>query len=164
MNKRQLTKIIKNNKRFKDNEDLLDDFIECSKQKLNGIIEDIEDKEVITTFAEKIISNSIIEVLKKENRFRKVSEVNISKQTEYSKFAPEYSQIQTVGISKLKQVYSVLKRKDEKDGTKYLEIFNLKYVDNKSIEEISETLKIENNKIISILGEMSEIANKVINV
>lgn len=164
MNKRQLTKIIKSNKRFKDNEDLLDDFIECSKQKLNGIIEDIEDKEVITNFAEKIISNSIIEVLKKENRFRKISTANLSQRIEYSKFAPEYSQIQPIGLSKLKQVYSVLKRKDEKDDTKYLEIFNLKYVDNKSIEEISETLEIENNKLISILSEMAEIANKVVNV
>lgn len=164
MNKKQIVKIIKKNKRYKDNEDLLDDFLESSTQKLNGIIEDIDDEEVIKNFVEKIITKSIVEVLKENNRFKSFTNSNVIQKVDYSEFAPDISKTTEngVGIAQLKNLYSTLKKHDESEGTNYLEILKSHYVDNKSIEEIAQILEIDQTKVADIIFEMSEQTNKVI--
>lgn len=159
MDKKLIIDKIKLNKRYIGNEDLLDLFVECSLNKVDGLIDSINDVETYEIYIDKIISKSIIEVLKKENRYnlKKIEHNKIN----YKKFSNKFTNIhnETYPIYKLKDLYVNIEKISNKD---FFDVIMLKYKEQLSIKEIQEKLDISEDNIVNILFDMSDYANKAI--
>ena len=128
MDKSIIIEKIKNNKRIINNEDLIDNVLSLVQYRVEGVIEDIKDDITINQYLEKIITKSIIDTLRAEGRYSLKSVTPIQK-INYRNFDYDISKykLPLTPISKLKQIYSMLQKSDEKNNTSYKNILNYKY-------------------------------------
>lgn len=165
MDKSIIIEKIKNNKRIINNEDLIDSVLSLVQYRVEGIIEDIKDDIAINQYLEKIITKSIIDTLRAEGRYSLKSVTPIQK-INYRNFDYDISKykLPLTPISKLKQIYSMLQKSDEKNNTSYKNILNYKYKNKLSTSEIAKELQLNEQNIVDILFEMSEYTDKVARV
>lgn len=165
MDKSIIIEKIKNNKRIINNEDLIDNVLSLVQYRVEGVIEDIKDDITINQYLEKIITKSIIDTLRAEGRYSLKSVTPIQK-INYRNFDYDISKykLPLTPISKLKQIYSMLQKSDEKNNTSYKNILNYKYKNKLSTSEIAKELQLNEQNIVDILFEMSEYTNKVARV
>lgn len=165
MNKSIIIEKIKNNKRIINNEDLIDNVLSLVQYRVEGVIEDIKDDIAINQYLEKIITKSIIDTLRAEGRYSLKSVTPIQK-INYRNFDYDISKykLPLTPISKLKQIYSMLQKSDEKNNTSYKNILNYKYKNKLSTSEIAKELQLNEQNIVDILFEMSEYTDKVARV
>ncbi len=165
MNKSIIIEKIKNNKRIINNEDLIDSVLSLVQYRVEGVIEDIKDDIAINQYLEKIITKSIIDTLRAEGRYSLKSVTPIQK-INYRNFDYDISKykLPLTPISKLKQIYSMLQKSDEKNNTSYKNILNYKYKNKLSTSEIAKELQLNEQNIVDILFEMSEYTDKVARV
>lgn len=165
MDKSIIIEKIKNNKRIINNEDLIDNVLSLVQYRVEGIIEDIKDDIAINQYLEKIITKSIIDTLRAEGRYSLKSVTPIQK-INYRNFDYDISKykLPLTPISKLKQIYSMLQKSDEKNNTSYKNILNYKYKNKLSTSEIAKELQLNEQNIVDILFEMSEYTDKVARV
>ena len=165
MDKSIIIEKIKNNKRIINNEDLIDSVLSLVQNRVEGVIEDIKDDIAINQYLEKIITKSIIDTLRAEGRYSLKSVTPIQK-INYRNFDYDISKykLPLTPISKLKQIYSMLQKSDEKNNTSYKNILNYKYKNKLSTSEIAKELQLNEQNIVDILFEMSEYTDKVARV
>lgn len=165
MDKSIIIEKIKNNKRIINNEDLIDNVLSLVQYRVEGVIEDIKDDIAINQYLEKIITKSIIDTLRAEGRYSLKSVTPIQK-INYRNFDYDISKykLPLTPISKLKQIYSMLQKSDEKNNTSYKNIINYKYKNKLSTSEIAKELQLNEQNIVDILFEMSEYTDKVARV
>ena len=165
MDKSIIIEKIKNNKRIINNEDLIDSVLTLVQYRVEGVIEDIKDDITINQYLEKIITKSIIDTLRAEGRYSLKSVTPIQK-INYRNFDYDISKykLPLTPISKLKQIYSMLQKSDEKNNTSYKNILNYKYKNKLSTSEIAKELQLNEQNIVDILFEMSEYTDKVARV
>lgn len=165
MDKSIIIEKIKNNKRIINNEDLIDNVLSLVQYRVEGVIEDIKDDMTINQYLEKIITKSIIDTLRAEGRYSLKSVTPIQK-INYRNFDYDISKykLPLTPISKLKQIYSMLQKSDEKNNTSYKNILNYKYKNKLSTSEIAKELQLNEQNIVDILFEMSEYTDKVARV
>lgn len=165
MDKSIIIEKIKNNKRIINNEDLIDNVLSLVQYRVEGVIEDIKDDIAINQYLEKIITKSIIDTLRAEGRYSLKSVTPIQK-INYRNFNYDISKykLPLTPISKLKQIYSMLQKSDEKNNTSYKNILNYKYKNKLSTSEIAKELQLNEQNIVDILFEMSEYTDKVVRV
>ena len=165
MDKSIIIEKIKNNNRIINNEDLIDSVLSLVQYRVEGVIEDIKDDIAINQYLEKIITKSIIDTLRAEGRYSLKSVTPIQK-INYRNFDYDISKykLPLTPISKLKQIYSMLQKSDEKNNTSYKNILNYKYKNKLSTSEIAKELQLNEQNIVDILFEMSEYTDKVARV
>ena len=165
MDKSIIIEKIKNNKRIINNEDLIDNVLSLVQYRVEGVIEDIKDDITINQYIEKIITKSIVDTLRAEGRYSLKSVTPIQK-INYRNFDYDISKykLPLTPISKLKQIYSMLQKSDEKNNTSYKNILNYKYKNKLSTSEIAKELQLNEQNIVDILFEMSEYTDKVARV
>lgn len=165
MDKSIIIEKIKNNKRIINNEDLIDNVLSLVQYRVEGVIEDIKDDIAINQYLEKIITKSIIDTLRAEGRYSLKSVTPIQK-INYRNFDYDISKykLPLTPISKLKQIYSMLQKSDERNNTSYKNILNYKYKNKLSTSEIAKELQLNEQNIVDILFEMSEYTDKVARV
>ena len=165
MDKSIIIEKIKNNKRIINNEDLIDNVLSLVQYRVEGVIEDIKDDITINQYLEKIITKSIIDTLRAEGRYSLKSVTPIQK-INYRNFDYDISKykLPLTPISKLKQIYSMLQKSDERNNTSYKNILNYKYKNKLSTSEIAKELQLNEQNIVDILFEMSEYTDKVARV
>lgn len=66
-----ISKIIKSDRKFKNNEDLFDDFLNETCRRSVSIIESIENSSTLEAYLRKVVTTSIITVLKDSGRLRR---------------------------------------------------------------------------------------------
>lgn len=166
MNKDILIEKIKSNKHYLNNEDLLDLFIDSVYEKLVDYYDSISDTEILERYVNKLVSKSMIEVLKRNNRYNynkslKSTRVNFKKfNYDNSKYnVPQYS------IRQLKQLYTMIQSMseiDECNKSNYLDVIMLRYKEKQTLFELQEKLNLSNSEIVEMLFKLSDSANKVI--
>lgn len=163
MNREVIINKIKLNRRYLNNEDLLEQFVNTTIARIEPLIKSIKDDTIKMKLIDKTICRVILDVLKEHNRYY----ANTKKQKiDYKIFEQINNNHTTLKLSlgKLKQLYSILKKSDKDNNTNYLKILDEMYKNNKTLQEISTLMNVSENDIVDILFEMSEYADKVIQV
>lgn len=153
---------IQQNKRFSDNEDLLESIIDLVLLRLDDVCDSIDDEQVVNHYVDKIVAKSVIEILKKEGRYN-VKPVEKFQKVDYKIFSYNNSGYQSgdLPLAKLKQIYSMLKKSDKTNGTCFLEILKLRFKEEQSFEEISSNINIPTESLIDAFFDMAEYSDKV---
>lgn len=169
-----ISKIIKNDRKYPNNEDLYDDFLNETCKRSVAIINAIDSETTLEAYLKRIVTTSIINVLKDSGRLRRTrsgymstNEVSLetSPAVDYSGVNISYSDIKVpespeeIVIQKeiLTFVADTIKKIDEEDLDKnYLHIFTLRYDKGMTQKEISEELGISQSEISKRLFKLME--------
>ena len=175
-----IEKVIKNDRKFSNNEDLYDDFFNETCKRSLGIINVISSNAALEAYLRKIATTSIINVLKDSGRLRRskagyVEAKEVPFETKesssntyafasvsYDKFLTETSP-EDLSIQKdtLRQVAGIVTRMDNEDSEKqYLQIYKLRYDNGMTQKEISEELGLSQGEISKRLFKLMEEVKK----
>jgi len=66
-----IAKLIRSNRKFQNNEDLFDDFLNETCQRSTSILESIDNSSMLEAYLRKVVTTSIINVLKDSGRLRR---------------------------------------------------------------------------------------------
>ncbi len=168
-----IEKLIRSNKRFSGNEDLFDDFCSEVLERSYSLIKNIDDFEKITPYLNKVVSTSIIKVLKNSGRiirssagYEKPNIVSTSGENPFDdgildiddptiRFTQEVDDKET-----LQEIYNFVIALNERfPSENFLKIFELKYIFNKKQREISKTLGISQGEVSKRLFNLMEKIN-----
>lgn len=174
-----IEKIIKNDRKYTNNEDLYDDFLNETCKRSLLIVKTITSDATLEAYLKKIATTSILNVLKNEGRLRRTQggfvptkNVSIDEQVK----SPDYSNIHVVyepvdiqdtpedlalkrdilqNISDA--VYEIDKSTPDKD---YLKLYYLRYEHGLTQREISEELGISQSEVskrlFKLMGEVRQ--------
>ena len=169
-----ISKIIKNDRKYPNNEDLYDDFFNETCRRSVAILGAIESEATLETYLKRIVTTSIINVLKDSGRLRRTRAgymstrevaLETSPAVDYSGVEINYSNIkipenpEEVIIQKeiLTFVADTIKKIDEEDPEKnYLHIYTLRYDKGMTQKEISEEIGISQSEISKRLFKLME--------
>ena len=169
-----ISKIIKNDRKYPNNEDLYDDFFNETCRRSVAILGAIESEATLETYLKRIVTTSIINVLKDSGRLRRTRAgymstrevaLETSPTVDYSGVEINYSNIkipenpEEVIIQKeiLTFVADTIKKIDEEDPEKnYLHIYTLRYDKGMTQKEISEEIGISQSEISKRLFKLME--------
>lgn len=169
-----ISKIIKNDRKYPNNEDLYDDFFNETCKRSVAILNAIESEATLETYLKRIVTTSIINVLKDSGRLRRtrsgyMSTKEVAFETspaiDYSDVEISYSNIkipenpEEIVIQKeiLTFVADTIKKIDEEDPDKnYLHIYTLRYDKGMTQKEISEEIGISQSEISKRLFKLME--------
>lgn len=165
MDKNIIIDRIKNNKRYIDDNELTEVIVNLVSERIEGVIDDIKDDDAMNKYLDRIVSKSIIEVLKTKGFYHSKSTETLQK-INYKTFSynENHHKVPSIPISKLKQIYTMLKKTDENDDTEYMQILKSRYKEKQTLTELSKTLQKSEQEIIDILFNMSDYADKVTKV
>ena len=178
-------RIIKNDRKYPNNEDLYDDFFNEACRRSNSILSAIEDEATLESYLKRVISTSIINVLKDSGRLRRsktgymstkevVYESNKVEEvvTNYSKYDINYGNIkipetpEEVAIQRevLDLVIQTVKKIDNQAPDKqYLEIYSMRYNKGMIQKEISAELGISQSEVSKRLYALLDKVKSVLN-
>ncbi len=175
-----ISKIIKNDRKYPNNEDLYDDFFNETCKRSVAIVNAIENESTLEAYLKRIVTTSIINVLKDSGRLRRTKsgymstkEVSIDPQdsNDYSKIEISYANInipsnpEEIVIQKeiLQFVADTIRKIDESEPDKnYLHIYTLRYDKGMTQKEISEELGISQSEISKRLYKLMDKVRDVI--
>ncbi len=160
-----IEKIIRNDKKFSNNEDLFDDFFNETCKRSYGIVNIVVSDIALEAYLKKIATTSIINVLKDSGRLKRtktgytpVKEVSVDEKysNNYSDTEISYYNFSTsitpedIAIQKdtIKQVSKLICKFDEEEPDKmYLQIYKLRYDNGMTQKEISEELGLSQSEV-----------------
>jgi len=172
-----IEKMVTSNRRFQGNEDLFEDFCSEALEKCLFILEKSPDLSQVQNYLNKIISTSMIGVLKSAGRITRNSNgyQNIAKYSVplENPLDDGFLDIQDVSADfveriteneTLKEIYkNVIKIDREYPDEQYGQIFYMKYVENKKQREIASYLGISQGEISKRLFDlMKKINNELV--
>lgn len=169
-----IEKVIKNNKKYANNEDLYEDFFNETCKRSLAAISAISSDSTLESYLRKVVTTSIINVLKNSGRLRrtkdgytKTLEVSIDEEgfNKYSNTVVSYSNFavidspETVMVKNdiLKSIYNTVVMIDEEDTKKqYLQIYKLRYDNGMTQKEISNELGLSQSEVSKRLFKLME--------
>ncbi len=162
MNRDKISDKVKSNKRYLNNEDLLESFVDLAIERLNGFDDVISDNDALERYIDKVVSKSIIDVLKQNDRYNKPRKEHSSK-VDYKLFNYDNEKFvhKQFTLSKLKQLYSMLKNSDNNNDTSFLDVIIFRYKEKQNLKNLIETMEISQEEVVEILFDMSDYADKV---
>lgn len=178
-----IKKIIKSDKKFQNNEDLFDDFFNETCNRSLSIVETMDDAAVLESYLRKIASTAIVVVLKNMGRVRRtnqsyvkndlvVSQETIQSDSEITPFNVNYDFIniktnpEEIVLKKelLQSVYdTVVITHSQNVEKQYLQLYELRYVEEKKQAEIAREMNISQSQVSKRLFELMEAVKKSIN-
>lgn len=174
-----ISRIIKNDRKYYNNEDLYEDFLnETCKRSIN-IINTIDTESTLEAYLRRIATTSIINVLKDSGRLRRtragyMSTNNVSVEVapvDYSNVEVNYASIniptnpEEIVIQKeiVTFVAETIKDIDSQEPSKkYLQIYTLRYDKGMTQKEISDELGLSQSEISKRLYKLMEKVREVI--
>ena len=175
-----ISRIIKNDRKYPNNEDLYDDFLNETCKRSVAILDAIDTESTLETYLRRVVTTSIINVLKDSGRLRRTrsgymstNEVTLddSPSVDYSDVVISYSDVkipenpEEIVIQKeiLTFVADTIKKIDEEEPDKnYLHIYTLRYDKGMTQKEISEEIGISQSEISKRLYKLMEKVRDVI--
>lgn len=174
-----ISRIIKNDRKYPNNEDLYDDFFNETYRRSVAIINAVESESTLETYIKRVATTSIINVLKDSGRLRRtrngyMSSREVALETndiDYSEISISYANInvpenpEEIVIQKeiLEFVADTIKKIDEEDPDKdYLHIYTLRYDKGMTQKEISEELGLSQSEISKRLYKLMNKVKDVI--
>lgn len=163
-----ISKIVKNDRKFSGNEDLYDDFVSEACQRSATIFQAIDNKSTLETYLRRVVTTSIISVLKNSGRLRRshtgymttkeeVTEPPIlDKKINYSTVNVSYDNVvvpanpEEIAIKNeiLEFVAETIKKIDAKQpDEKYLQIYKMRYNDSMTQKEIASEIGISQSEV-----------------
>ena len=178
-----IEKIIKNDRKFVNNEDLYDDFFnETCKRSLN-IVKTITSDATLEAYLKKIATTSILNVLKDSGRLRRTKDgftpskvVSIEEISEATnKFANAQIMYEPVGVTESPEdvlikkeilqlfVSSLEKINGENPDKNYLQIYRLRYDNGMTQKEIARELNLSQSEVskrlFCLMGKVKQAFN-----
>ena len=176
-----IEKVIKNNNKYHDNEDLYEDFFNETCKRSLSIIKTLSSDNSLESYLRKIATTSIINVLKNSGRLRRTKtgytpthEVSVEDVSfdDYSAINVSYGNFniqespETVMVKNdiLKAIYSTVVAVDEEDPKQqYLQIYRLRYDNGMTQREISEETGLSQSEISKRLFKLMEKVKQSLN-
>lgn len=173
-----ISKIIKNDRKYPNNEDLYDDFFNETCKRSVAIINAVESESTLETYLKRVVTTSIINVLKDSGRLRRTKtgymssrELNIDNENvDYTEIVIKYSDVkipenpEEIIIQKelLEFIADAISNIDKEEPDKdYLHIYTLRYDKGMTQKEIAEELGLSQSEISK---RLYRLMNKVKNI
>lgn len=166
MNKEFIIEKIKSNKRYLNNEDLLECFVNSVFAYIDEDVINSLDENLRNKYLDKIIAKSIIKVLKQNSRY-KISNSSSLTRIDYSLFNYDnkrYFLKTTPSIDKLKQLYQFINKLEENNKSKFLDVIMYKYQEKQKLNELVDSTNLSKNELVDILFELSDYANRIVKI
>lgn len=177
-----ISKVIKGDRKYPNNEDLYDDFFNETCQRSMSIINSIDNEVTLTAYLKRIATTSIINVLRDSGRLRRTKSGYMStKETsleskqeshvDYSSINVSYSGIdipqtpEEIVIQKeiIEFVSDTVKKIDSEDPDKnYLEIYVLRYDKGLTQKEIAESLDLSQSEVSKRLYRLMDKVKNIL--
>ena len=180
-----IKQIIKSDKKFQNNEDLFEDFFNETCKRSLSIVETMDDSDVLEAYLRKIVSTSIVVVLKNMGRVRRthqsyvnndieVSSQNLTEAINDNKLQPfninyDFINIKTnpeeIAVEKelLQSVYdSVVIAHSQNVEKQYLQLYELRYVEGRKQADIAREMNISQSQVSKRLFELMEAVKNFI--
>ncbi len=174
-----ISRIIKNDRKYPNNEDLYDDFFNETCKRSVAILNAIDTESTLEAYLKRIVTTSIINVLKDSGRLRRTrsgymstKEVAIDEApVDYSNVVIKYSNVKVpenpeeIVIQKeiLQFVADTIKNIDKEEPDKnYLRIYTLRYDKGMTQKEISEELGLSQSEISKRLYKLMDKVRDII--
>lgn len=175
-----ISRIIKSDRKFSNNEDLYDDFFSETCKRSMGIMNTIESEITLESYLKRIVTTSIVNVLKDSGRLRRTKSgymstkeiVTDTKETvDYSGVTISYASVnvpvnpEEIVIQKeiLRFVAETIKNIDsENPEQQYLELYRLRYDKGMTQKEISEELGLSQSEVSKRLFSLMDKVKSVI--
>ena len=179
-----IEKVIKNNRKFANNEDLYDDFFNETCKRSLLIVKTVTSDDTLEAYLRKIATTSILNVLKNEGRLRRTKSGYMSThvqplETVESSGLPDYSQIkisyEPVAIQDTPEDVAVKKEilriivdsgfeGDKQEPEKqYAKLYDLRYEKGMTQKEIAEELSISQSEVSKRLFKLMEKVKQTFN-
>ncbi len=179
-----IEKVIKNNRKFANNEDLYDDFFNETCKRSLLIVKTVTSDDTLEAYLRKIATTSILNVLKNEGRLRRTKSGYMSThvqplETVESSGLPDYSQIkisyepiaiqdtpEDVAVKKeiLQIIVDSVFEVDEQEPEKqYAKLYDLRYEKGMTQKEIAEELSISQSEVSKRLFKLMEKVKQTFN-
>ena len=178
-----ISRIIKNDRKFPNNEDLYDDFFNEACHRSNTILEAIDDESALESYLKRVVSTSIITVLKDSGRLRRsktgymstkevVYESNKAEEVVNYSGSIGYDNIkipvtpEEVAIQRevLEFAAQTVKKIDSQEPDKrYSDIYLMRYDKGMTQKEIAEELGVSQSDISKRLYSLLEKDKNVLN-
>ena len=174
-----ISRIIKGDRKYSNNEDLYEDFFNETCKRSMSIINAIDSETTLEAYMRRVVTTSIINVLKDTGRLRRTSSgFRANKETaietpdiDYSGVSISYSSVKIPespeDIVMQKEVLefvadSVIRIDKENPGKDYLHIYTLRYDKGMTQKEISDELGISQAEVSKRLYKLMEKVRSVI--
>ena len=179
-----IEKVIKNNRKFANNEDLYDDFFNETCKRSLLIVKTVTSDDTLEAYLRKIATTSILNVLKNEGRLRRTKSGYMSThvqplETVESSGLPDYSKIkisyepiaiqdtpEDVAVKKeiLQIIVDSVFEVDEQEPEKqYAKLYDLRYEKGMTQKEIAEELSISQSEVSKRLFRLMEKVKQAFN-
>ena len=179
-----IEKVIKNNRKFANNEDLYDDFFNETCKRSLLIVKTVTSDDTLEAYLRKIATTSILNVLKNEGRLRRTKSGYMSThvqplETVESSGLPDYSKIkisyepiaiqdtpEDVAVKKeiLQIIVDSVFEVDEQEPEKqYAKLYDLRYEKGMTQKEIAEELSISQSEVSKRLFKLMEKVKQTFN-
>ena len=181
-NRQIIENIIKNSPIFRRNEDLLEEMITESLKRAGSFLENSADDAASEVYVKKIVNTVIVEILKNADEIRKeknkkaeeannFQEVSIKYETdENGKILynvemeiPEKSVYAEISQEKAENLKEKIKKLNTGNPLKkYKEIFELRFIKEKTFQEIAKEIGCSEKEILTVLQEIFKEVNLVL--
>ena len=172
-----ISKIIKNDRKFANNEDLYDDFLSETCKRSLLIVKTVTSDSTLEAYLKRIATTSILNVLKSEGRLRRTREgftpvKSVPLETTTPSSVPDYSNIQIQYepvdiqdtpedvVAKKEILQIIVDTVAEVDSTEpeknYLKLYYMRYEKGMTQKEIAEELSISQSEVSKRLFRLME--------
>ena len=183
-----IQQLIRNNEKFIGNEDLFEDFTNEAYSKLHVFINSIKDLTKIEGYASKIVNTSMLSVLKRKERLKRINPnfvsikttpIDVSNDNEviknsdlkyedkiiYELIDPRFSYIsKTEDKELLKSILnSVISINKDYPNEQYLKLYKLRFINKKTQNQISFELNISQDEVSKRLLDLENLVKVYIN-
>lgn len=179
-----IEKIIKNDRKFANNEDLYDDFFNETCKRSLLIVKTVTSDVTLEAYLRKIATTSILNVLKNEGRLRRtktgyMSTKEVPLETVVQSSIPDYSKIEVtyepvaiqdtpedVAVKKeiLQIIVDSVFEVDKQEPVKqYAKLYDLRYEKGMTQKEIAEELSISQSEVSKRIFKLMEKVKQTFN-
>lgn len=174
-----ISRIIKGDRKYPDNEDLYDDFFNETCKRSVSVINAIDSEITLEAYMRRIVNTAIVNVLKDAGRLRRTragymstNETTVdTSDIDYSNVSVDYASVKipespediVIQQEVLEFVAdSVIRIDKENPGKDYLHIYTLRYDKGMTQKEISEELGLSQSEVSKRLFQLMEKVRDVI--
>lgn len=166
-----IIEVITQNERYRGNEDLLKYIYDDVITRLGGILETINDETVVRSYIERIVKLSVITTVKKRSLLLTSPSAN-PPESENKKSSGYYDELTFPQENKAlradvdaeqeaKLASEIIELADKYPQKEFIKLYNLRFVENKSLEAISDELNVSQAQAAERLFELAALAKRL---